>query len=180
MTRRRRRSTFRRRGGRAPSSVDSSSGGGRAFVLPALPPLPDELVAEASARALGEALRRVVQAAAQTMAQLSADLHEVSRAVAAQANTFVPRDVEVAVLGFDPVAPRSSTRLHLLPGPATFACSACGGTFPKARSDEEALVESQAVFGDHAPADLAVVCDDCYREIMDQPQPTAACRKAGE
>ena len=53
------------------------------------------------------------------------------------------------------------------PVPETFVCAACHGTFPKGWSDEEALAESVDVFGVALPAeDQAVVCDDCYKQMM--------------
>ena len=45
-----------------------------------------------------------------------------------------------------------------------FTCDECGGTFPKAWSDEEALAEADGLFGAAGP--LAVICDDCWREFM--------------
>lgn len=45
-----------------------------------------------------------------------------------------------------------------------FTCSACGLTFPKVRSDEEALAEYEANFGKAPRGD--VVCDDCHKEFM--------------
>jgi len=39
-----------------------------------------------------------------------------------------------------------------------FTCANCGRTFEKGRSDEEALAEATARFGDDEK-DLAVVCD---------------------
>src|SRR5689334_18007949 len=44
-----------------------------------------------------------------------------------------------------------------------FTCGACGGTFTKAWSDEEARAEANAIgFRDQS----AVVCDPCYVEMM--------------
>lgn len=46
-----------------------------------------------------------------------------------------------------------------------FTCGACGGTFPKAWSDEEALAEAEDAFDPSELEDAAVVCDDCWREM---------------
>ena len=44
-----------------------------------------------------------------------------------------------------------------------FYCEACGGTFPKAWSDDEAKAEADAAgFVDQS----VVVCDECYRAMM--------------
>lgn len=53
--------------------------------------------------------------------------------------------------------------------PETFTCANCGQTFDKGRSDEEAMAESVAGFGEYDPDDLCVVCDDCYQAIMARP-----------
>ena len=49
-----------------------------------------------------------------------------------------------------------------------FTCDECGGTFPKAWSDEEAEQEYDEVFTSAKAANIsrAVVCDDCYNQIM--------------
>jgi hypothetical protein len=48
----------------------------------------------------------------------------------------------------------------------TFTCAACGGTFEKGWSDEEAAAEALEVWGPLDPDDEATVCDDCYKAIM--------------
>lgn len=50
----------------------------------------------------------------------------------------------------------------------TFTCDQCGGTFPRAWSDDEATAEARDVFGRDPETDptMAVVCDDCYQAIM--------------
>ena len=61
--------------------------------------------------------------------------------------------------------PRRSDEPH----DRTYTCDQCGGTFTAARDDEDAQVEAVAMFGkrgDDPDADMAIVCDDCYREIM--------------
>jgi hypothetical protein len=45
----------------------------------------------------------------------------------------------------------------------TFTCDACGETFPKERSDEEAIAESKLLWPGHDPNELSTVCDDCFR-----------------
>ncbi len=44
-----------------------------------------------------------------------------------------------------------------------FTCQACLGAFRKAWTDEEALAESASLFPDED--DMAVVCDDCWKEL---------------
>ncbi len=49
----------------------------------------------------------------------------------------------------------------------TYTCAACGGTFDKEWSDEEAFAESRETFGvdiTHDPT-MAVLCDDCYQAL---------------
>jgi len=52
--------------------------------------------------------------------------------------------------------------------PESYTCAACGGTFAKGWSDEEARAESRDVCGVDPATDptLAVVCDVCYRAIL--------------
>ncbi len=53
-----------------------------------------------------------------------------------------------------------------------YTCSECGGTFYTGRTDEEAQAEAVRNFGvrgDHPG--MAIVCDDCYKAIMAQPDP---------
>ncbi len=55
---------------------------------------------------------------------------------------------------------------------STYTCSECGGTFECGRPDEEAHAEALRNFGkrgDHPS--MAIVCDDCYKAIMAQPDP---------
>jgi hypothetical protein len=55
----------------------------------------------------------------------------------------------------------------------SYICDCCGGTFVKTRSDEEALAEARSEWkpggeGDVSnPEDNAVICDDCFRELME-------------
>ena len=48
----------------------------------------------------------------------------------------------------------------------TFICSLCGKEEKKEISDEEAEQEYKEEFGQDAPEDKAIVCDDCYKSIM--------------
>lgn len=49
----------------------------------------------------------------------------------------------------------------------TFTCAVCGGTFPKAWTDEEAEEEAvRAGFGDVPAEERALVCDVCYPIVM--------------
>lgn len=50
----------------------------------------------------------------------------------------------------------------------TFTCAHCGGTFPKAWTDEEAQAEADNQWADELGAgmDMAVICDDCYQRFM--------------
>lgn len=45
----------------------------------------------------------------------------------------------------------------------TYTCAHCGGTFESGWSDEDAIAEARAAFGDQLGKDLVQVCDDCYR-----------------
>ncbi len=46
-----------------------------------------------------------------------------------------------------------------------YRCDACGGVFSHGWSDEEALAESAALFGNLRPEDRSCVCDDCFKII---------------
>lgn len=49
----------------------------------------------------------------------------------------------------------------------TYTCAHCGGTFERGWTDEEAQAESVQNFGVRGDAPgMALVCDDCYQEIM--------------
>lgn len=56
--------------------------------------------------------------------------------------------------------------------PDTFTCAVCRQTFEVAHSDEEALAEATALFGETLGDDPVAVCDACYRE-MDAALPIA-------
>lgn len=45
----------------------------------------------------------------------------------------------------------------------TFTCDACGRTFPKAWSEDDALAEAAALYPPELLTDAAVICDDCFR-----------------
>ena len=44
-----------------------------------------------------------------------------------------------------------------------FRCSVCGELFISDRSNEVAIAESRALWGDTALENLQVVCDECFR-----------------
>jgi DNA-directed RNA polymerase subunit RPC12/RpoP len=49
----------------------------------------------------------------------------------------------------------------------SYTCARCGGTFGKARSDEEAIAEARSTWTPETMADpQAVICDDCFREFI--------------
>ena len=70
-----------------------------------------------------------------------------------------PRDSEYRQMGTkaggQPMAVKTS-----------FTCADCGGTFEKGRSDEDALAESAARFGELPIDELAVVCGDCLPKVI--------------
>ena len=47
-----------------------------------------------------------------------------------------------------------------------YTCSACGHTFLKSQTDEEAFEEFNDSFPDEDIEEGVLVCDDCYNEIM--------------
>lgn len=51
----------------------------------------------------------------------------------------------------------------------TFTCAVCGGTFPKAWTDEEALAEYEATMPNAAARGDAVVlvCGVCYTPVVE-------------
>lgn len=59
----------------------------------------------------------------------------------------------------------------------TFTCEMCGGTFEKGRSDDEALADMEAKFGEGAvpPVIRMIVCDDCARKIDAERHHTTFC-----
>jgi DNA-directed RNA polymerase subunit RPC12/RpoP len=50
----------------------------------------------------------------------------------------------------------------------TYKCAVCGGIFDSEWTDEEAEAERQKNFGGEPKEDDALVCDDCYKEIIRQ------------
>jgi hypothetical protein len=47
-----------------------------------------------------------------------------------------------------------------------YTCESCGGVFERGQTEEQARLEQRANFP-HAPdAEMALVCDDCYKDIM--------------
>lgn len=52
--------------------------------------------------------------------------------------------------------------------PREYVCDECGGTFETGWSDEEAREEAEALFPGASPEDMAVVCDECFKEIAER------------
>ena len=46
-----------------------------------------------------------------------------------------------------------------------FTCANCKGVFEKARSDEEAMKETEENFPDEMDEPMEVVCDDCFKKM---------------
>ncbi len=53
------------------------------------------------------------------------------------------------------------------PDEDTYTCAACGKTYAKVRDEAEAMIESKTLWGDIAPSDLCVICDDCFERWKD-------------
>jgi hypothetical protein len=51
--------------------------------------------------------------------------------------------------------------------PEQFVCGACGKTFEKGRSDEEAEAEMRELWGDLPPEDQVVICSDCFEKFWE-------------
>lgn len=47
-----------------------------------------------------------------------------------------------------------------------FTCESCHRKFTKTRSDEEALAEAESYFPNIRQVKQAVICDDCFGEII--------------
>ena len=47
-----------------------------------------------------------------------------------------------------------------------YQCCVCDGVFEKGWTDDEAMEESEEVWGAMPPDELEVVCDDCYNKMM--------------
>ena len=49
-----------------------------------------------------------------------------------------------------------------------YVCEACGRRFESEWSDEEARAEAGSIFGevDGSLTEMAVVCDDCYKNLV--------------
>jgi hypothetical protein len=59
--------------------------------------------------------------------------------------------------------------------PKSFTCCyICEVEFEPAWTDEEAIAEKNALFGDVPMEDCEVVCDPCWRMVMGLPPATAA------
>jgi hypothetical protein len=48
-----------------------------------------------------------------------------------------------------------------------FTCSRCHGTWGKSRSDEEAAIEHEVMFGRRPDPDAGILCGDCWDEFLD-------------
>jgi len=56
-----------------------------------------------------------------------------------------------------------------------YTCAACGETHDKQWSDEEAMAEAHANFGDTIDQEACdIVCDDCYKQMMKECPPLSA------
>ena len=56
----------------------------------------------------------------------------------------------------------------------TFTCAMCGGTFERNRSDQEAMEETRAIFGDDVTLEECdLVCDGCWQSIHPDRNQTA-------
>lgn len=58
-----------------------------------------------------------------------------------------------------------------------FTCAQCHKTFPKMRSDEDALAAADELWGDDLGDDPAVVCDPCF-QMMTSAVPIAEFRES--
>lgn len=52
-----------------------------------------------------------------------------------------------------------------IPTPSTYTCSACGETYEKGWTDEEADAEYAEEFNGYT-GPCEIVCDDCYQAVM--------------
>jgi hypothetical protein len=50
----------------------------------------------------------------------------------------------------------------------TYRCACCGQTFEKGWSDAEAQAEAAQAFGVTTTENCALVCDDCYQDLMER------------
>ena len=58
----------------------------------------------------------------------------------------------------------------LLADPTKFTCAGCGGTFETDQehwSDERAMAEMLATYGNIPEGQRELVCDDCYAKCME-------------
>lgn len=53
--------------------------------------------------------------------------------------------------------------------PNEYRCECCGVVYEKCRTDEEAMAEAEDIFGDALDDNPAIVCDDCWRQMMGLP-----------
>ena len=52
----------------------------------------------------------------------------------------------------------------------TFKCDMCGGRFEDDGSDEQRASESQELFPEVKPEDMAQVCGDCFQKLNEESQ----------
>ncbi len=47
-----------------------------------------------------------------------------------------------------------------------FTCDCCHQSFTKRIEEAEAIAEFESIFKEPLPEDTAIVCDECWRQIM--------------
>ena len=73
---------------------------------------------------------------------------------------------EEIIEGLNAIAALRGRPFRILQKENTFTCDNCHQTFDKERTDEEALAESQKIFGVVPEEEQTTVCDECYNEMM--------------
>jgi hypothetical protein len=64
--------------------------------------------------------------------------------------------------------------------PREYTCECCKQTFTEGWSNEEAMSEMKASFGNMRPEELSVVCDDCYQKMRPDKFPHIAEESVAE
>jgi len=54
--------------------------------------------------------------------------------------------------------------------PNEYRCMLCGQVYEKGWSEEEAMAESRAIWGQIPQQNLAVICDECWQKIRPDKQ----------